>query len=228
MQHTEISAQLASLTKGFTPVIGGFTQEDYISLDLSVNNTDFKHFNADSSQSIGDFIKQYLSKKGTKIAYGGYNEKRDIYNRSTHFTTTDAASQRNIHLGVDIWADAGTPVLTPVSGKVHSFKDNTNHGDYGPCIILEHTTPQLTFYTLYGHLSRESLIHLKEGQTFKAGAEIATLGKPFENGDYSPHLHFQVICDMQGKTGDYPGVSSKNDLNFYLENCPNPNLLLKI
>jgi len=48
------------------------------------------------------------------------------------------------------------------------------------------------------------------------------------NGDYAPHLHFQIIIDMEEKTGDYPGVCSENKLEFYKNNCPNPNLLLKI
>ena len=66
------------------------------------------------------------------------------------------------------------------------------------------------------------------GQVFRAGAIIATLGDASVNGDYPPHLHFQIIRDIQGFEGDYPGVCSKNELDFYLENCPNPNLLLKL
>ncbi len=60
------------------------------------------------------------------------------------------------------------------------------------------------------------------------GQQIATLGLPPINGDYAPHLHFQIIIDMEGKFGDYPGVCSENTLAFYKENCPDPNGLLKI
>jgi hypothetical protein len=54
------------------------------------------------------------------------------------------------------------------------------------------------------------------------------LGLPPINGDYAPHLHFQIIIDMENKKGDYPGVCSSKTLAFYLQNCPDPNLLLKI
>jgi murein DD-endopeptidase MepM/ murein hydrolase activator NlpD len=64
--------------------------------------------------------------------------------------------------------------------------------------------------------------------SFKKGQQIATLGDASVNGDYSPHLHFQIIKNIGDYFGDYPGVCSKTDLNFYLDNCPNPNLLLKI
>ena len=62
----------------------------------------------------------------------------------------------------------------------------------------------------------------------KKGDIIATLGSAEVNGDYAPHLHFQIIRDMEGKTGDYPGVASARDLKHFQDNCPDPNLLLKI
>ena len=48
------------------------------------------------------------------------------------------------------------------------------------------------------------------------------------NGDYAPHLHFQIIKDIEGFEGDYPGVSSQNNLAYYSDNCPDPNLILKL
>lgn len=84
------------------------------------------------------------------------------------------------------------------------------------------------FYTLYGHLSLDSLDGLEIGTVFKKGEQFATLGDAAINGDYAPHLHFQIIKNIADKFGDYPGVCSKKELPFYLENCPDPNLLLKI
>ena len=101
-------------------------------------------------------------------------------------------------------------------------------GDYGPTIILEHEIEGFTFYTLYGHLSLESLEGKSVGQIVKKGQKIAELGKPPINGDYAPHLHFQIIKNIENKKGDYSGVCSEKDLDFYTENCPNPNFLLKI
>ena len=85
-----------------------------------------------------------------------------------------------------------------------------------------------TFYTLYGHLSLKSISHLKVGMAFKQGDLLGDLGKPDVNGDYPPHLHFQIIKDIQDYLGDYPGVSSEIHLPFYIENCPDPNLILKL
>jgi hypothetical protein len=30
------------------------------------------------------------------------------------------------------------------------------------------------------------------------------------------------------KVGDYPGVAAESDLGFYKENCPDPDLILRI
>ena len=101
-------------------------------------------------------------------------------------------------------------------------------GDYGPTLILQHKINGFTFHTLYGHLSLESLSDKKIGDKITKGEQIATLGLPPTNGDYAPHLHFQIIIDMENKTGDYPGVCSEKTLEYYANNCPNPNVLLKI
>jgi murein DD-endopeptidase MepM/ murein hydrolase activator NlpD len=154
-------------------------------------------------------------------------EKRNLYADKKGFNS-NKETQRNIHLGVDYWCAAGTKVLTPIQGKVHSFKDNAIVGDYGPTIILEHNLAGERFYTLYGHLSRASLDSLYIGKTFTAGTVLGYLGTADINVNYAPHLHFQVIRDVQGNIGDYPGVCSQDNLAFYQENCPDPNLLLKI
>ena len=74
----------------------------------------------------------------------------------------------------------------------------------------------------------EVLEGLKEGRKVKKGEAFCDFGKAEENGFWPAHLHFQLMCDMEGKKGDYPGVCSKKELDFYLDNCPNPNLLLSI
>ena len=110
---------------------------------------------------------------------------------------------------------------------MHSVQNNDNFGDYGPTIILEHNYNQNSFYTLYGHLSLSSL-QIPIGKKVLKGEEIAILGDAEVNGDYAPHLHFQIIKDLEGRSGDYPGVCSKKDLEVFKKNCPDPNLLLKI
>lgn len=199
----------------------------YTPIDLSALNTDLIALDVTNATAFEAYIEGHLATNNAKVAYGGYQEIRNLYRRSTVFKnqTTD---ERNIHIGLDLWIKAGTTVLAALDGKIHSFQNNTAFGDYGPTIILEHHIENITFFTLYGHLSLDSLQNKKEGELVKKGEEIATLGAPPINGDYAPHLHFQIIKDMEGKKGDYAGVSSANELAFYINNCPDPNLLLKI
>ncbi|SDI04534.1 peptidoglycan DD-metalloendopeptidase family protein [Winogradskyella thalassocola] len=204
------------------------TSNDFITLDLSIHNPELKAVNVSSSDDLERFIWKYIKTNGAKIAYGGYLEKRGIYQRSTYFNQQNPEEERNIHLGMDLWIEAHTPIYAPLNGTIHSFKNNTNHGDYGPTIILKHHIEGAEFYTLYGHLSLTSIQDLEVGVEVTQGDLIATLGTAEVNGDYPPHLHFQIIKDIQDFSGDYPGVSNQLDLAFYKANCPDPNLLLKL
>lgn len=200
---------------------------DYVTFDLSAPTTDKLNIPLTDANAFEDFVENHLTKNNAKAAYGGYLEHRNLYQRSTVFKDVNI-EERNIHIGLDLWIKAGTPVLAALEGTIHSFQNNTALGDYGPAIILEHEIDGLRFYTLYGHLSLESLDGKTEGAAVKKGEIIGQLGAAPINGDYAPHLHFQIIKDMQGKRGDYPGVCSQSELEFYKKNCPDPNLLLKI
>lgn len=200
--------------------------EKYIPIDLSVTNSALDKIDLSNPYETEDFINDYLKKNNALVAYGGYDEERNLYKGSSIFSSTTIEA-RSIHLGVDFWAKACTEVRAPLNGKVHSFKNNTMKGDYGPTIILEHTINKITFYTLYGHLSIASLDGMYIGKEIKKGTNFAKLGVVEENVNYAPHLHFQVIQNLQGNAGDYPGVCTKKERAAYLKNCPDPNLLLK-
>jgi murein DD-endopeptidase MepM/ murein hydrolase activator NlpD len=201
--------------------------EEYIPIDLSETNLELMQSNLQTSSEYETFIQNHLDKSNAKIAFGGYNEVRNLYKRSSVFNNNEA-DERNIHIGMDFWINEQATIHAVLEGEIHSFQDNTALGDYGPTIILKHEIDGFVFHTLYGHLSLECLNDKKVGDEIKTGDKIGNLGLPPINGDYAPHLHFQIIIDMENKTGDYPGVSSKNTLNYYLSNCPNPELLLKI
>ncbi|MBC3789835.1 murein DD-endopeptidase MepM/ murein hydrolase activator NlpD [Spirosoma sp. LMG 31447] len=204
-----------------------FQHDPYLVLDFSATNPDLSTVNLTDTAAFTDYVFGQLRSAGTTMGVGGYNEHRIIYRRSTHFKGEEA-EPREIHLGIDLWTDAGTPVFAPLAGRVHSFQDNANFGDYGPTIILEHTTANGPLYSLYGHLSRQSLIGLYEGKSFQAGEKLAEIGPYPENGDWPPHLHFQLITDMLGRRGDFPGVCSLADRERFLAICPDPNQLLDI
>ncbi len=211
------------------PVLGNsYTQKDFVPLDLSIENKQLQSVNVSSSDDLEVFIWNYMKANKAKVAFGGYIETRGIYNRSRHFNKLDKATERNIHLGLDLWIEANSPIYTPLDGRVHSFNNNDNFGDYGPTILLEHQFDDLKFYTLYGHLSLKSLENKKVGSQVEKGEQIATLGTAEVNGDYPAHLHFQIVLDLQGNRGDYPGVCSQQDVEFYRKNCPDPKLLLDL
>ncbi|RTY87511.1 peptidoglycan DD-metalloendopeptidase family protein [Flavobacterium sp. GT3R68] len=199
----------------------------YIPLDLSASNSDLASLNLTDAIAFEAYIENNLTKNDAEVAFGGYREVRNLYKRSTVFKN-DISEERNIHIGLDLWIKAGTSVLAALDGKVHSFQNNKSIGDYGPTIILEHQIENMTFYTLYGHLSEQSLVGMEVGRTVHKGQQIAALGDASVNGDYAPHLHFQLIKNIKYYSGDYPGVCSQKDLEYYSENCPDPNLLLKI
>lgn len=199
----------------------------YIPLDLSITNDVLAKEEIADSSHFEKYIENYLAKNNAKVAFGGYNEIRNLYKRSTVFNDPKT-EERNIHIGLDLWIKAGTPVLAALDGFIHSFNYNTGVGDYGPTIIIEHKIEKQRFYTLYGHLSLESISNIEIGDIVEKGMQIGTLGDALVNGDYAPHLHFQIIEEISNTFGDYPGVCSKSDLDYYLKNCPDPNLLLKI
>jgi murein DD-endopeptidase MepM/ murein hydrolase activator NlpD len=202
---------------------------DYITLDLSKGNLALKDVDLTSAEETEAFIKRHTLAQDGRVAFGGYLEVRNIYNRSEYFQGyEDPKDKRNIHLGIDFWCEAGTAVLAILEGEVHSFNNNTNHGDYGPTVLLKHTFDDVVFYTLYGHLSMASIAELELGQQVARGQKIGEFGDAAVNGDYAPHLHFQIILDVQKNFGDYPGVCSENDLDFYLDNCPDPELLVRL
>ncbi|NJB72385.1 murein DD-endopeptidase MepM/ murein hydrolase activator NlpD [Saonia flava] len=205
----------------------GISLSKYTLLDLSVENIEVKNMDMADPTVCQTYIDSILKQGDALVAYGGYLEQRGLYASNSHFSGEDKEI-RNIHLGVDFWAPTGTKVLAPIKGKVHSFKNNNIKGDYGPTIVLVHSLGNTQFYTLYGHLSLESLDGLFVGKEFFMGEVLGTLGAPDVNINYAPHLHFQIIKDIQTYMGDYPGVCTTENKGYYASNCPNPYFLLKI
>ena len=187
-----------------------------VALDLSATNLELNPSIYGNISAFQEYIEEKLN---GKMGFGGYLEHRVIYESYENFATA-SADFRNIHLGMDFWTKAGTPVFAPFAGEVHSFQANQGAGNYGPTIILYH--PAEKIYSLYGHLSMADLVPLEIGLPIGAGQLIGLLGNTTENGGWPPHLHFQWIRDMQGFQGDYPGVCSQQDLLFYANNCPDP------
>ncbi len=193
--------------------------------DFTSANNELREADIADTDKFAAYINHKLQSSGAKYGIGGYNENRKLYRRSGLF---DGAEPRTVHLGMDIWGAAGTSVYAPLGGTVHSFKNNSDFGNYGTTIILQHQLDTRVFCTLYGHLSLNDLLKLKEGSYISRGEVIGRFGEPKENGSWPSHLHMQVIEDMRLLKGDYPGVCTLSERDKFLANCPDPDLIVQM
>jgi murein DD-endopeptidase MepM/ murein hydrolase activator NlpD len=225
MAIAPLSTVLARHSAGFHSVVPFDPGKDLLyPFDFTAANTSLRPDDIADTERFANYINRTLHANKARYGIGGYNEHRTLYARSKHFDSPE--EPRRLHLGIDIWGPAGTPVMSPLDGIVHSFAFNNNDSDYGATIILTHHLDGVGFHTLYGHMSLNSLKNLEEGRRIRRGEVIAEFGMRFENGNWPPHLHFQVIADMQGWKGDYPGVCRYSERQQWLDNCPDPDLIL--
>lgn len=169
-------------------------------------------------------VEQVMATAGTEFAFGRWGEARELYSSDLFDNdSTDTTEPRVVHMGIDVFCKAETVVCAPLDGRVHIKANNTAELDYGPMLILEHATAAgESFYSLYGHLSLSGIAHLEEGQNVQIGEPIATIGRPPENGNWPPHLHFQLILDLLGLGADFPGVAMRSQQETWLALSPLP------
>jgi 4-aminobutyrate aminotransferase-like enzyme/Ser/Thr protein kinase RdoA (MazF antagonist) len=197
--------------------------------DMSVGSRELGNLlNVSDLAWFNQHIFERMKAAQSSVGIGRYNEVRQIYTSDTYRVEGNNGPEwRTVHVGLDIFMEPGSPVLAPLEGIVHSFQNNAAALDYGPTIILQHTVAdgQLTFFTLYGHLSIDSLDKLETGQPISRGTAFAKIGNDKVNGGWPPHLHFQIITDMLDKMGDFPGVALPSQRAVRLSLSPDPNLI---
>jgi hypothetical protein len=88
------------------------------------------------------------------------------------------------HLGIDISAPMGTPVLAAAEGVVIEVGSATG---YGKMVMVDHG---YGLVTRYAHLSKELV---RKGQRVARGEEIALVGNT--GIATAPHLHYEVIVN---------------------------------
>jgi 4-aminobutyrate aminotransferase-like enzyme/Ser/Thr protein kinase RdoA (MazF antagonist) len=178
------------------------------------------------TQKIFSEIKQ----AGANFAVGRYDEPRSLYSSPLFGASGDpTAERRTIHLGIDLFVEQGTPVRAPLDGVVHIVANNSAPMDYGPLAILQHETGDgEKFFTLYGHLAKDSISSLSAGQHVARGQQFARVGSSDENGAWAPHAHFQIILDLLELGADFPGVAYASQRAVWTSLSPDANLLLGI
>lgn len=204
-------------------------KEHLCKLDFTAANTSLTAEVIENIDKFSEYINNQLQAAHCQLGIGGYAENRTVYSRSRVYdAATPGEEPRRLHLGIDIWGSVGTKVYAFMGGMVHSRAFNDNYGDYGATLVLLHQLDGIPFYTLYGHLGLQDIQRLDAGQYVTRGQVIGHFGEPKENGHWPPHLHFQVILDMELKKGDYPGVCKFSEKDKYLANCPDPDLILQL
>ncbi len=214
------------------PILGrDLASAPLVVLDLSVGSLDIAR-----PESVWDtaafcaHVDAVMARANASVGVGRYDEARLIYTTDLFRHASNwSRENRTIHLGLDLFCPAGTPVFAPLDGVVHSCANNAAPGDYGPTIILEHRAgDEAAFYTLYGHLSLASIATLTPGQTVKRGDRLAWLGDETVNGGWPPHLHVQIVTDLLGRTGEFPGVAAPSEREIWLALCPDANLVVNV
>jgi 4-aminobutyrate aminotransferase-like enzyme/Ser/Thr protein kinase RdoA (MazF antagonist) len=213
------------------PSVLGAPVEPTIVFDLSVTSPMLSAATSGNDEPVlTKHLFHEMREAGVRVAIGRYDEPRLLYVAPAFALGPRLTDEhRTIHIGLDLFAEAGTTVLAPLDGEVAAFNDNGMNQDYGPVIILRHKADDGTeFFTLYGHLSRESLDGLSVGKRVKAGDRIATLGAANVNGGWTPHLHLQIITDLLELGTDFPGVARPTQRAVWTSLCPDPNLIVRV
>ena len=209
-----------------------------VTLDLSVESgDDGGTFDPTDHAAFSQRLCDHMRDAGAPVGIGRYDEVRWWYtSEAFRASGNDVDEWRTVHLGVDLFAEPGTPVLAPLGGRVVSVRDNAERLDYGPTIILEHEVEDpanggnepVRFRTLVGHLSPESMSAVAPGEIVDPGRTIGWIGAPPGNGDWAPHLHFQILVDPLGYEGTFPGVAAPSARDTWTAVSPDPNHLLRI
>ncbi|MGD9288754.1 MAG: aminotransferase class III-fold pyridoxal phosphate-dependent enzyme [Desulfobacterales bacterium] len=231
-QSGKIIDWLKDHRQGFASIVDeDLHHENQLILDLSVAAS-LPQIEEDNSNpaALTEHLFEQMRRAHANVGIGRYQEARLLYTTGQFKVQTDEMPEtRTIHLGLDLFMQPNSPVFAPLAGRVHSIGNNRDHLDYGPAIILEHPIEDdQRFYTLYGHLSEDSLEGLVPGMPIANGQTIARIGEPPSNGGWPPHLHFQIILDMLGESGNFPGVARPSEWELWRQICPDPNLILGI
>jgi 4-aminobutyrate aminotransferase-like enzyme/Ser/Thr protein kinase RdoA (MazF antagonist)/murein DD-endopeptidase MepM/ murein hydrolase activator NlpD len=220
--------------------------------DFSVDSAEFGIApEAEDARGWTDAVFRKMKAVSAEVGVGRYDEVRQWYTSDIFRAQGDGPPEwRTVHLGIDLFVDPGSPVYAPFDAVVHSLQDNQGSLDYGPAVILEHRVEAgpsghgsaqgaealssrggtlgrvLRFWTLYGHLAEDVLADLTPGRHIRKGTPFARVGSFPGNGNWAPHLHFQVITDTLGMRGNFPGVGRPSQREIWKALSPDPNLVL--
>ena len=231
-QTSKVTRWLFDNQTSFKPIIDtNLRSEPLLILDTSVSNPNIPEPGMPfDTNSANQFIFNQLESRKTRVAVGKYDEYRLLYNSDDFVDFT--GHQRRLHLGIDLYQVAGSSVYAPMAAEIYSIANHTDEYDYGGTLILRHPIlvdgESLEFFSLFGHMDPASIAHHRTGDQINAGQKLAEMGQTQENGNWPPHLHYQLMTDMLDETNTFFGVGSHRYRDIWLGLCPDPNLVLGI
>ena len=106
----------------------------------------------------------------------------------SNLTYSETLQEWTVHLGIDINAEKGSPVVASEMGKVESIKNDPR---YGTTVTIVHENG---FKTIYSNLQTAEFV--AEGQDIEKEQILGSVGDnaPFEIADEA-HLHFEMTKD---------------------------------
>lgn len=197
-------------------------------LDLGVSGSWFGDREEAADLDLFQYkIKRLQQEVPEQIIAGGYLEPRALYSTEAYERMgNNGKESRTIHLGIDLWVPTGTPVHALFDGDVVTAVNDKGNKEYGGLIILKHGDA-IIFYTLHGHLSPESVLKHRSGDRIQKGQLLGLVANYPENGNWAPHLHFQVMLSLLDYVDDFPGVAYPCERDLMGSICPDPNLLFQ-
>jgi 4-aminobutyrate aminotransferase-like enzyme len=175
--------------------------------------------NDGAERAYAELVREH----GFTLGLGPWGERRIIYTAPFFESVLAEGKRRNVHLGLDIFAPAGTEMFTPLAATVVAATINPEPQDYGGLILLEHEPePGLRFWTLWGHLDHASARERRIGERLEAGAFVARLGDYAENGGWAPHVHLQLITVPYEDASIVPGVGEEDFIPIWEDLYPRP------
>lgn len=197
-------------------------------LDLGIGST---LLGADPKHSEGAGrrrkIAEALAMAGVAAAIGRHDEPRWVPDSTEAVGKEDhEVDLATVHLGIDIFLDAGAAVHAPLDGHVHAVAAGNAANGLGAQVVLLHAPKEgIEFYTLYRHLvpTEQSV-----GQKVGKGTVIGRIASAEENGGDHPHVHFQLATDLLGDATTFPSMIPAAEGEVWRDLSPDPNLILGI
>src|SRR5438874_2525278 len=120
MEQTIVLTKMLNQVNNFRPVVPFNPAEDrLLRMDFTAANKDINEKLLRNTTAFSSYVDNLLQQNNCIYGIGGYNEHRTIYSRSNVFDGSSGGEEpRRLHLGIDIWGKAGTPIFAPLEGTV--------------------------------------------------------------------------------------------------------------